>query len=79
MAPDAPVPTYDQDGNLALGWLVVVRYVPSDGAVVISWSKDGDLYRQSKQGAAGFLPGDLDGITQACSDTLTMLTSPSLL
>lgn len=79
MAPDAPVPTYDQQGNLALGWLLVARYDPKDNAVTVSWSKDGDLYRSSKMGAIGFLPDDLAGQQEALRTTLVMLTNPSLL
>lgn len=79
MAPDAPTPSYDRNGNLELGWLVVVRYNPSDKAVTLSWSKDGDLYRQSKHGAVGFMPEDLAGIQDGVRNTLIHLTNPALL
>lgn len=79
MTPPAPKPHYDDDGNLALGWLIVARYDPKEGNVVISWSKDGDLYRQSKHGAVALLPTAIDEIGDALITTSRMLTSPSLL
>ena len=79
MAPDAPPPTYDEQGNLELGWLLVARYVPSEKAITVSWNKDGDLYRQSKHGAVGFMPEDIAGVRDGLVNTLTFLTKPTLL
>lgn len=77
--PDAPTPTYDTDGNLALGWLLVVRYDPPTNVVTLSWSKDGDLYRSSKHGAVAYQAHEVEDITEAARATVVMLTSPSLL
>lgn len=78
MAPDAPPPTYDAQGNLALGWLLVVRYEPTDGAVTLSWTKDGDLFRRTQQGAQAYLPEDMPEVAEAVRQTLVMLANPSL-
>lgn len=78
MAPDAPAPTYDEEGNRQLEWLVVTRYDPARGVVTISWSKDGDLFRQSKRGAVACEADDAPAIFDAMERTVRMLADPTL-
>jgi len=79
MPRDKHRPTWEEDGNQALGWLLVARYHPPEGVVTISWTKDGDLFRQTKQGAIAFPRDAFPDQSAALVDTLRMLTNPSLL
>lgn len=78
MAPDAPTPHYDADGNRQLEWLIVTRYDPARACVTVSWTKDGDLYRQTKRGAVAVEAHDAPAIVDAIERTVRMLADPSL-
>lgn len=78
MAPDAPPPTYNDNGRLMHEWLVVVRYDCIRDVITVSWTKDGDLYHRRQQGAVAYPSSNLTEALEAIGTQVSNLHAPRL-
>lgn len=66
MAPDAPPPVYDEQGNIVSGWRVTASYDPrSDSVLVVAHQEEG-AYHAERTWTAAFAPTEPeDAIAEA--------------
>lgn len=76
--PDAPDPTYNRNGTLMTDWLVVVRYDAPRDVLTLSWTRDGDLYRPTSQGAIAHPQDAVQALLEDTTSTIRRLHAPRL-
>lgn len=76
--PDAPQPTFNSHGNLMTDWLVVVSYRAERDVYTLSWTRDGDLYRRTQQGAVAYPVEDLTALLDGIHQQVNVLAAPRL-
>ena len=76
--PDAPKPTYNRHGALQTDWLVVVSYRAERDCYTLSWTKDGDRWHATKQGAIAYPVEDLADLLEGVHTQVQNLASPRL-
>lgn len=77
--PDARPPIYGAHGQLLNEWLIVASFQPAREALTLSWTKDGDRWRRTQQGAVAFPQHDVDHLVDGFRVQVRMLHEPRLL
>ena len=76
--PDAPKPTYNRHGALQTDWLVVVSYRAERDCYTLSWTKDGDAWHRTQQGALAYPVDDLPDLLEGVESRVQVLAGPRL-
>ena len=76
--PDAPRPAFNSHGNIQHDWLVVVSYRAERDCYTLSWTRDGDRYHKTQQGAVAYPGEDLHDLVEGLVTQLNVLGAPRL-
>jgi len=76
--PDAPAPTYNSQGSEQHPWTIWVRYDNVSDTLMLSWHRDGDVYRRAETGTITYPVGGLQDLVEGTITMVNLLGTPRL-
>lgn len=73
VAPDAPAPTYDSQGNAVAEWMVTIRYDAVRDSITVTQVQEAGPYHKARVQTDTYAPSEVEALLAGITATVRIL------